>query len=147
MFSIIIITHNAFLPWSISKLIFLGRGYTLVKLLPASAFLKSANKLLGPYLLTQSVRGPIFFYLPGDGAASLPSLPFQFLGKVARLCINNENTSAISLVCFCPNRDVKRNRKHLSIFKAYYYLTTGQMYLRFTRCPWQRHSGAFQRFF
>lgn len=54
-----------------------------MKLLPPSAFLKSMKKLLGPYLLTQS--GPYFFYLPGDGAASLPSLPFQFLGKVAHV--------------------------------------------------------------
>lgn len=115
-----------------------------MKLLPPSAFLKSTKKLLGPYLLTQS--GPYFFYLPGDGAASLPSLPFQFLGKVAHVYVYIMKILLPSDWYFYPNRDLTRNRKHLSIFKAYYYLTTGHRYLRFTRCPWQSHSGTIQSF-
>ena len=44
---------------------------------------KIHKEITWPYFLTQS--GPYFLYLPGDGAASLPSVPFQFLGKVARV--------------------------------------------------------------
>lgn len=44
---------------------------------------KTHKEIACPYSQTQS--GPHFLDLPGDGAAILPSIPFQFLGKVTHV--------------------------------------------------------------